>query len=307
MNEPLRDRLAGRWGDILPQVGVPAKVLTGRHQPCPMCAGKDRFRFDPVKGLYICNQCGGGDGIALAMKINGWDFKTAVGKIEPLIGNAKVVKPKESTFDRRQALNGLWKSSRPITPDTSAGRFLTMRTGITEYPSCLRAVDSMRHWDGEKATFWPGMIAMVTAPDDKPASLYRTYLTKDGLKAPVDEPRMMMPGQLVKGCAVRLAPPGETLGSGEGIESSIAAGLLHGVPVWATLGTGGLMAWEPPAGVKRVVVFGDADKNFAGQSAAFSAGHRLLALPGRPLEVEVRIPGMPEATDRDWNDVLLGD
>ncbi|MDW5657205.1 primase-helicase zinc-binding domain-containing protein, partial [Klebsiella pneumoniae] len=34
----------GHWSRILPALGV--KVLKNRHQPCPVCAGKDRFRFD---------------------------------------------------------------------------------------------------------------------------------------------------------------------------------------------------------------------------------------------------------------------
>lgn len=38
----------GHWSIILPALGV--KVLENRHQPCPVCAGKDRFRFDDQKG-----------------------------------------------------------------------------------------------------------------------------------------------------------------------------------------------------------------------------------------------------------------
>ena len=38
----------GHWSIILPALGV--KVLKNRHQPCPVCAGKDRFRFDDQEG-----------------------------------------------------------------------------------------------------------------------------------------------------------------------------------------------------------------------------------------------------------------
>ncbi|EEY1441531.1 DNA primase, partial [Escherichia coli] len=38
----------GHWSRILPALGV--NVLKNRHQPCPVCAGKDRFRFDDREG-----------------------------------------------------------------------------------------------------------------------------------------------------------------------------------------------------------------------------------------------------------------
>lgn len=38
----------GHWSRILPALGV--NVLKNRHQPCPVCAGKDRFRLMTRKG-----------------------------------------------------------------------------------------------------------------------------------------------------------------------------------------------------------------------------------------------------------------
>ena len=39
----------GRWPVLLPALGIhfPAG---GRAQPCPVCGGKDRFRFDNLQG-----------------------------------------------------------------------------------------------------------------------------------------------------------------------------------------------------------------------------------------------------------------
>lgn len=34
----------GHWPRILPALGI--QVLKNRHQPCPVCGGSDRFRFD---------------------------------------------------------------------------------------------------------------------------------------------------------------------------------------------------------------------------------------------------------------------
>ncbi|WP_435052153.1 primase-helicase zinc-binding domain-containing protein [Escherichia coli] len=44
-----------------------------RHQPCPVCGGSDRFRFDDRegRGTWYCNQCGAGDGLKLVEKVFG--------------------------------------------------------------------------------------------------------------------------------------------------------------------------------------------------------------------------------------------
>ena len=54
-----------------PSLGVPAKALTNRHGPCPVCGGKDRFRFDDKggRGTWICSTCGAGDGIELVKRL----------------------------------------------------------------------------------------------------------------------------------------------------------------------------------------------------------------------------------------------
>ncbi|MFA9256090.1 primase-helicase zinc-binding domain-containing protein, partial [Escherichia coli] len=50
---------------MLPALGI--QVLKNRHQPCPVCGGSDRFRFDDRegRGTWYCNQCGAGDGLKL--------------------------------------------------------------------------------------------------------------------------------------------------------------------------------------------------------------------------------------------------
>ena len=62
-------RASGHWPQLLPAVGIPIDA-TGQHTACPMCEGKDRFRFDnkEARGTWFCNQCGAGDGLTLAEK-----------------------------------------------------------------------------------------------------------------------------------------------------------------------------------------------------------------------------------------------
>ena len=45
---------SGRWRDILEVLGgLQAEQLSNRHQPCPMCAGTDRYRFDDKDGSGV--------------------------------------------------------------------------------------------------------------------------------------------------------------------------------------------------------------------------------------------------------------
>lgn len=80
----LRPAMLGLWGDFISTVtNVDSRVFSGKHQPCPSCGGKDRFRFDNNQqekgdGGYICSQCGAGDGAKLAMLVTGWDFPALI-------------------------------------------------------------------------------------------------------------------------------------------------------------------------------------------------------------------------------------
>jgi phage/plasmid primase-like uncharacterized protein len=44
--------------------------------------------------------------------------------------------------------------------------------------------------------------------------------------------------------------------------------------------------WNPPDGVEKVIIYGDNDKSFAGQAAAYKLANRLSA----KLSVEVKFP-----------------
>ncbi|MGL5262597.1 MAG: primase-helicase zinc-binding domain-containing protein, partial [Bacteroides sp.] len=56
----LMNRAVGKWGNILQALGVPSHIVSGKHQPCPICKnGTDTFRFDnrsPL-GVWHCGYC----------------------------------------------------------------------------------------------------------------------------------------------------------------------------------------------------------------------------------------------------------
>jgi len=297
---PLRDRAQGRWSGILPALGISESFLTGKHGPCPLCGGKDRWRWDnrEGRGTWICSKCGAGDGIALVMQKNGWEFREAAKQIDTVIGSASADAPRQerSDLEKRHAMSRLWRSSKAIEADDPAGRYLARRVGLTSFPSCLRTAINVRY-QSDPPSFHPALIAMVAGPDGAPSILHRTYLTADGRKASVGAPRRLMPGTIAKGGAIRLAPAGDALGIAEGIETALSAFALFGVPCWAAVNAGMLAAWEPPPEAKRIIIFGDNDPSYTGQAAAYALARRLGS---HERVIEVRVPAEVGA---DWNDV----
>lgn len=295
---PIRDAARGHWKGILGGLGVGSQYLSGKNTSCPICRDrKPRFRFTDHNGdgMWVCTKCGAHDGFTLLMMLNGWDFRRAAEAVEGIVGKVEPdrQKPKRTEAQSKRVLADLWRAAKPIESVDPAGRYLVRRTGLNTFPPVLRLVrDSI--WTRS----WPAMLAKVVDGEGRGAQLHRTLLTDEGQKAPVDQPRMMMPGATPPGVAVRLFDHDDHLGIAEGIETALSAASLFSVPCWAALNAGNLKLWSPPPGVRKVTIFADNDASLTGQSAAYALGHRLR---GIDLDVEVMIP--PDV-ETDWNDVL---
>ena len=77
----------GNWPELLAAVGIDTPSR-GKHGPCPVCGGSDRFRLDDKggRGTWICNQCGAGDGLDLVSKVTGKPPKEVAELLAPLVG-----------------------------------------------------------------------------------------------------------------------------------------------------------------------------------------------------------------------------
>ena len=309
MSRELIDRSKGKWRGILTSLGIHESHLTGKHTSCPMCGGKDRFRFDDKNGSgsWICNNCGSGYGIHLVQKACGLSLADAEAAISEVVGSdapsmALVSKPKSKP--RVSNVAGIWSEARDAEMQGVIGKYLGAR-GLS-LDAGLRAVRFAPRTlyldqDGNFAGTFPCMLGLIQAPDGKACGLHRTYLASDGSKqASVPYPKKVL-GEIPDGAAVRLAIRESHLGIAEGVETALSARRLFGVPVWAALTAGNMEKWMPPEGVTAITVFGDNDKNFRGQKAAFNLGNR-LAMKGFTVTVEI-----PQKAGTDWNDVLRGD
>ena len=296
----VKELAIGMWPQILPALGVGRGFLQNKHGPCPLCGGKDRYRFDDKngRGTFYC-RCGPGDGFDLLMRLNGWTFPETASRVEELLkGTGRNVGSLKSKTkkDPAEAINKILRGVKPVTEGDQVSQYLASR-GLNEIPKSIMFHSNL--YESESGKNCAGMVAKIQSVSGETISLHRTFL-KNGIKDFIKSPRKVLTaiGSL-NGSAIRLYPATSLLGLAEGIETAIAAHELFGIPVWAVINTNGMKAFVPPERVKNILILGDNDKNYAGQEAAFHAAHR-LTLKG--YEVRVKIPDTP---GNDWLDELI--
>ena len=299
-NVPVKERARGQWYQILRCLGVEDRFLNKINGPCPLCGGgTDRFRWKDTdgRGEYYCNKCSNGDGFQLLMKLHSWTFPETACRIEEFLGDGpkKQYTPKPKS-DPAIFINKVIGESRAITQDDEVYQYLEGR-GLYEIPQDLMFHRAL--YESETKKTFPAMIALIRDVNGVVVCVHRTFL-QAGAQASINAPKKLMtPIGTVNGAAVRLFSANHHIGIGEGIETCIAAHQLFNVPVWAAISAGGVRTFEPPEGVTEVTVYGDNDRKFTGQSAAYDLANRLSVIG---IKAHVRIPDVP---GQDWADVLL--
>lgn len=299
----VRQIAQGHWPFILTALGIDEMALTGKHGPCPLCGGNDRFRFDDKegRGTYYCSGCGAGDGMRLALCFTGQAFKELAQTIENLASAVPATTrlPGRSNVDKCHALRQVWKGSKPIQRGDVVERYLQGRgLMLPNLPTSVRVHPELQYRDDDQnlVGLYAAMLATVTDSIGNAVTLHRTYL-ENSQKAPVRHPKKLMQGLSIAGAAIRLFPASGTLGIAEGIETALAAAEMFRQPVWSCISAGGIESFIPPDGIRDITIFADHDLNFTGQAAAYRAAHR-LALKG--YAITVKIPDTPG----DWLDEL---
>ena len=299
-NRKVSEIATGRWPSILMYFGIEERFLKNKHGECPICGGKDRYRFDDKagRGTWICNQCGAGDGFALLEKYKGWTFKEAAYQVELIAGNvtAKAIKEDSDEAKKMAAVKRIWNDAEPVSKGDPVWLYLNRRIGLEIIPACLKFHPALPYVDGENVDYFPALVAAVSNHENQGIGVHRIYLTSAGEKAPVEKAKKLMAGRPLNGGSIKLGASGEVLGIAEGIETALAASRKFSVPVWAAISAGLLEQWMPPESVKSVIVFGDNDASYTGQASAYALAKK-LRLKG--VNADVRIP---ELVGTDWAD-----
>jgi hypothetical protein len=277
----------------------------GEHRlPCPECGKGERddtlgIRLEPDRAIWGCFRC---------------DWKGAVSTRRPSV---QATRPKAAPELRRStatakppssAMAALLRQCRPITVDSPHSRYLRgrgcamPRSGVLAHPALL-------HKPSGKA--FPALVSIVTnLVTAEPQTLHLTYLAPDGSgKAPVERPRLLMPGLPKAGGVIRLVEDAEItmgLAVAEGIETALAAARVF-FNIWATIDAGNLAAFPVLDGIECLTIFSDHDRpnpktgKRAGNEAAHACARR-WADAGR----EVRV-FLPPREGQDIADLAVGD
>jgi len=297
MKASTKNDAKNKWRGILRALGFTDRELSGKHGPCPICKGNDRFRYTDYKGggEYFCSGCGAGGGFDLLCQKFGWDFGHAAKEVDKVLGTdiKEVFKPKVDVEKRRRDLNSCWK--RAAESPYPFAEYLIHR-GISNLRS-----DMLKDIRGTSKAFLAGdtgehncMLALVRNKSGEPVSIHRTY-TDEGIR------KLMPPTESLVGAAIRLGEPGELLVIGEGIETTLSGMMRFGCCAGlATISAHGMETVVIPASVLGVIILADNDYSFTGQKSAFTLARRM---DNDKKEVEVV---MPSEADKDMNDFPTG-
>lgn len=309
-------------------------------EACPICGG--RFWLSKkgwtAAGATCCATCGPrGDGIELVIDYHQISFPGAIDAVATALGLSEssptpfaarqAPAPCQPAFDpapARKALRAAHKEAVPVrrAEPSLVNQYLASR-GLHMTDDALHDLyfaPRLKHYATDDdagnplsqpmTTYWPGMLAVVRDSVGNPVTSHRTYLTPEGTKAPVIDgcAKKLMAAIVpsITGSAIRLTGTliGDTLNLAEGIETALAVFALLGFDsnVWSCISAPLLAGFEPPAGVRRLVVWADKDRSRAGEEAAEKLAERMAE---RGIDVEIRLPSLEipaGAKSVDWLD-----
>jgi hypothetical protein len=202
--------------------------------------------------------------------------------------------PIGATMERQAAAMRLWDAAVP-RQGTPVEAYLARRLPGADLAALrdLAFLPQAKHPAGGRH---PCMLALLRDGEGRPVAVHRTFLASGGAgKAKVEPAKMTLGG--VRGAAVRLHPCADRLVIGEGIESSLAAGVLLRMPAWAAVSAGNLAdAVALPLAVREVTIAADHDP--PGLDAARKAAARWKA-EGRSVRI-----AKPHRDGADFADLL---
>ena len=268
----------GYWTEILSQY-IDKKHLVNRHTACPICGGKDRFRYDNKggNGTAYCNQCGAKNGMSLLMQVTGWDFKTAAREIDKMIGNSELKQEIVKPQNKDRIINFIHSKLTVLETGDNVYKYLKNR-GINSFDSRYfrKLVDFDYMEDGFKKDNADCMVAVITDVNNQRLGYHITYI-KDGKKAAFVAPKKILGN--CKGGSIKIGKPkNRILAVTEGIENALSVTQQYNKTCWAAISANGLKEFQPPKDIDYLLIVADNDFSFTGQEAAYSLAKRVTQM-----------------------------
>lgn len=321
ISRAIRDK--NSWIDLINNVTGSSITGAKNGEPCPVCAGNNRFVFDNKngRGNNLCRKCDSdsGDsvksrtGLRLISDIVNCTFDEACERAgeylqltpetnykpgeqtkKPKPQKPKDTEPQISKRDKDFAAGMISKALLNSTEiaGTPAQEYLQSRGLKVNYPiKNLRFNEIDRYEKDYEPNTWSqkALIARLTDNEGKLESLQRTYLTTNNSK----DTRKQTPrytGHTVEQskASVKLFDPQTIMGIAEGVETALAAHELSGIPVWSSINAGRLAFWQPPQIAKTIFIFADLDESNTGYQRGVELYWRLK---NQGLEVYLLLPG----------------
>ncbi|RDL12645.1 primase-helicase zinc-binding domain-containing protein, partial [Serratia fonticola] len=280
----------GQWPVLLPALGIHI-TAGGRAQPCPVCGGKDRFRFDNQqgRGTWFCNQCGGGDGLSLVEKALAVTTKEAASKVAGVLGNTShsPLPVPDSQQDKTQARQQAAEQARQLLAAAvpQAGNAYLIRKGWPDVDTLTLQGKPLRVGG---ITYQPGDLLL-------PLTNTAGEVVNVQLINAAGDKRTLAGGQVKDACHSLAGPDHAVIWLTEGYATGLTVHQLTGESVCIALSANNLPALAQQLRAQYpdalLLLAADNDENGTGQTRATEAAQ----LTGATLALPPMIG--------DWNDL----
>ncbi|MGU5696739.1 primase-helicase zinc-binding domain-containing protein [Aeromonas allosaccharophila] len=288
----------GQWREILTANGIKLPDPK-KHGPCPVCGGKDRFRFDDQegRGTWLCNQCGkdgkcgAGDGLSLYQQATGQTMSEALhslGRYLGLSGPMSAADHARIEKQRQEAAKAVEEQQQRKASQRAAAAALAQQMELEAVPCMAEQVPYLARKG------FAGFVVEVLARDygrHKAGSLLVVMFNIDGVTTCaeiidnkiIDNKRTLSGGQKI-GSAAYIEPLGDGLpenathcGVVEGYATGLSVrALTGGWPVFCGMSKDGLIYAARIARYNcpkaQIVVCGDVGAEQEAREAAEAVG-----------------------------------
>lgn len=321
------------WEKLLIADGFDPDLFTKRHQDCPLCGSVKGFRAGYIGGdkwRWVCKECTSSkyeSAYEFMCRYYGYQAPSQLFKhiYEKTLANESGIKkalaaPRhkeentaESIEKSLRTTSFLWSKSRSVQEGDAVWKYLNRRIpGIQQIPDDIHYATA-QYWEMDESGKshhrgdYDAMVVRGFSPCGQLVQMHTTYLTPEGAKAGVSNVKKIRPGCGFSSFAFRIGvPKNGVLGLCEGIETAIAASLLHGVPVWPCHSASVLENFQVPAdmvdAVKRIIIFADNDRSKVGGGIRNTGMLAAQALAKRLRKEGYRVLIMVTGKVGDFND-----